>query len=262
MGNNWVTKLLSLITMVKRYTVLLRIEGQSYKFLSIHLGNDPSFYIYTHHIDERSPLQVANSTPLLKSKARVTPSSQDSTTSERGDQTHFSIHPQGNRLYLKKHAEGGVQQHLIEECELQHFNKNHFRLHMILTPGPPSYLPKYNRKTVRKDEELVVFEWESPYCPQISLYELDDGFDVPRIDSVLPPAHDIRVITSDGVHSALALHLKSTAGQPNVWLPRFGIFARVISREDITKSRLQEILNQNGLSYDISSIPDHALISD
>ena len=107
-----------------------------------------------------------------------------------------------------------------------------------------------------------MFDWESPYCPQISLYELADGFDTPQIDTLLPPALDHRLIASDGVHPAIVLHLKATEGQPGVWLPHTGIFGRVIRREAITKTKLQDIIKQNGLSYDISSIPDDALISD
>lgn len=247
--------------MAKRYTVLLRIEGQCYKFFSIFLNKDPSFYIHQHLLDESSPIDVGESLALLKARGRVTPNP-PMTTSEIGSQSHISIHPKGNRLYSKTRGKGGVEQHFFEEAELQRFNKKNFRLHLIQTPAPPSHLPKHDGESVKKDEELVVFDWGSPLCPQISLYELANAFDYDQIDTLLAPSLDRRLIASDGVHPAIVLDLKATKGQPGVWLPVTSIFARVISREAITKEKLQEIIKQNGLSYDILSIPDTDVITD
>lgn len=248
--------------MPKRYTVLLRIENRHYKFFSIFFGGDSSFYVYSHLLDESSPLLVGETLPLLKSKGSVSFNYQNATLSDGGNQTHISIHPKGNRLYLKKRAEGDTQQHLLEEAELQPFNKNNFRLHLIQTPAPPSHLPEHDGTSVRRDEELLVFGWESEYCPQVSLYELAADFDVAQIDTLLPPALDYKLIGSDGVHSAIVLQLKATQGQPGVWRPNTGIFARVIRRGAITPSKLQDIIKRNGLNYDVSSLPDDAVITD
>lgn len=248
--------------MTKRYTVILKIEDRHYKFFSIYLGKDPSFYIYTHLLDERSPLMIGKTQPLLKKQGRVNVDTRNMQPVNRGDQTHLSVHPKGNRLYLKRRAEGNAQQHLLEEAELQPFNKDNFRLHLIVTPAPPSYMAVHDGTSVRKDEELVVFDWDSEYCPQISFYELGTDFDSTQVKTLLPPALDYKLIDSDGIHSAIVLHLKATESQLGVWLPRTAIFARVINRGPITKARLQEIIQQNGLTYDISAFDDDAVITD
>ena len=205
---------------------------------------------------------VAKTQTLLKSRGWVDADTRDMKPADRGDQIHLSIHPSGNRMYLKRYAGGDTQQHLFDEATLQPFNENNFRLHLIIAPAPPSQMPEHDGSSVKKEEELVVFDWNSEVCPQISLYELNAGYDSAQVKALLPPAIDYKLIDSDGLHPALLLHLKATDSQPGVWIPNTSVFARDIHKEPITKARLQEIIQQNGLDIDISALPDDAVITD
>lgn len=243
--------------MKQRIIVLLKTGDTLYKFLSIFQNkSDPSIYVYQHIKDEKSPISIADSFHLLKRSGNFKTDRLRKRIENDGDRTHLSIHP--NRIYLKRLNKDGSKEHLIEEYEPQPFNMKGFRLHAIFTPPPVSHMSVYSfKKNVRE----VVFVWNNPVCPQISLYELGKNFDLGKVNR-LPPADSIEIIPSDGVHPSVALHLKSTNGSPGVWMPNCAIFGKVVKKKPISKKELQEIINYNELNFDISSIPDGAVITD
>lgn len=242
--------------MKQRIIVLLKIDNVLYKFLSILQNkSDPSIYIYQHIKDEKSPITIAYSFHLLKTSGNFNTNRLKKRMENDGDRTHLSIHP--NRIYLKRLNNDGSKEHLIEEYEPQPFNINGFRLYAIFTPPPPSHMSVYiSKKNVRE----VVFIWNNPMCPQLSLYELGQSFDLRKVN-ILPPSDRVEIIPSDGVHPSVALHLKSTNGTPGVWMPNCAIFGKVVKKKPISKKELQEVINYNELNFDISSIPDNAVIT-
>lgn len=244
--------------MRQRIIILLKINNTLYKFLSIFQNkSDPSFYIYQHIKEEKSPITVGDSFHLLKSSGTFNTGIIRKKIEKDGDRVHLSIHP--NRIYLKRLNKNGSKEHLIEEYEPQPFNVNDFRLHAIFTPPPTSHMSDYNSK---KNTTEVVFPWNSTMCPQISIYELGRKFNLKKVSKVLPPGDKVEVIPSDGIHPTIALHLKPTNGDPGVWRPNCGIFGKVVRKRPVSKKELQEIIKYNELNFDISSIPDNAVITD
>lgn len=244
--------------MRRRILVLLNINNILYKFLSIFQNeSDPSFYIYQHTKDEKSPITVGNSFHLLKSSGTFNTSRIRKKQKKNGDRVHLSIHPK--RIYLKRLNRDGSKEHMLEECEPQSFNKKDFRLHATFTPPPISHMGKYSS---RKNTTEVIFPWNTLMCPQISIYELGSRFSLEKVDKILPLGDKIEVIPSDGVHPTIALHLKSTNGDLGVWRPNCSIFARIVKKKPVSKQELQEIIKYNELNFDISSIPDNAVITD
>ncbi len=244
--------------MRKRIIVLLKTNNILYKFLSIFQNkSDSSFYIYQHIKDEKSPINVGDSFHLLKPSGNFDTSKIRKKIEKDGDRVHLSIHP--NRIYLKRLNKDGTKEHLIEEYEPQPFNIDHFRLHAIFTPPPISHMKEYSS---RKNTTEIIFFWDSLMCPQVSIYELGSKFALKKVSKILPLGDKIEVIPSDGIHPTIALHLKSTNGTPGVWRPNCGIFAKVVKKKPISKQELQEIIKYNKLGFDISSIPDNAVITD
>jgi hypothetical protein len=246
--------------MHKRIIVLLRIQEEYYKFLSIlYSQKDASYFLYSHLIDEKSPFLIAEPFRLLKIAGNFSTGKLKKTTIDNGQQVHLSIHPL--RIYLKKRSINGKEEHLIDEYEPQPFNREGFRLHCFFTPAAKDFLPKH-KLTVRKDEELVIFEWESLLCPQVNLYELSSNFDIHRVHKILPEGADIRIIQADKLHPAIALHLRATNGDPGVWRSNCYIFGKVLKKKPISKSELQRIIDYNEANFDISSLPENAIIHD
>lgn len=246
--------------MHKRIIVLLKIEEEYYKFLSILFSQkDASYFVYNHLINEAAPLLVAEPFHLLKTSGNFKTDSLQKRQSDNGQQTHLSFHP--TRIYLKKRGIDGKEEHLIDEYEPQPFNKEGFRLNALFTPAAKEFLPRYNLKT-KNSEELIVFEWENELCPQISLYEFSSKIDMDKAVNILPDNITIQVIQSDGVHPTIALHLRTTNGNPGVWASNLGIFGKIIKKKPISKADLQKIIDYNGVKFDISSLPDNAIITD
>ena len=244
--------------MRKRIIVLLKINNVLYKFLSIFQNKaDSSFYVYQHIKNENSPITIGDSFHLLKSSGTFNTSRIRKRIEKDGDRTHLSIHPQ--RIYLKRLNRDGSKEHLIEEYKPQSFNINGFRLHATFMPPPTSHMDEYSPKGNTTE---IIFSWNSAICPQISLYELGRDFDLKKVDMILPPGDKIETIPTDGLHNAIALHLKSTNGAPGAWMPLCSIFGKVVKKKSISKQELQEIINYNELNFDVSSIPDNAIITD
>jgi hypothetical protein len=248
--------------MYKRAIILLKIKDSYYKFLSIFYSDkDESYFLYNHLIKEEAPLLIAEPFHLLKTVGKFFTHKLKRTVSENGNLTHISIHPL--RIYLKKRSSGGREEHLLEEMEPQPFNKEGFRLHCIFTPPLPIYLPSYDvQQKKRADTELVVFNWDNQYCPQVSLYELNQHFDIAKAKNILSKAEEIKIISSGGIHPKLCLHLRATNGDPGVWGSNFSIFGKIIKKRPVSKSELERIISYNGLNFDISSLPDEAIITD
>ena len=247
--------------MKKRIRVVLKIGNKFYKFLSIlFAGKDGSYFVYNHLKEENSPIAITESIHLLKGSGEFRVDNFKKKISSKGSQIHLSIHPK--RLYLKKRSEGGKEEHLMEESEPQSFNKDGFKLHCVFTPAPPLYLPLFNPQSVKKNEEAVIFDWKSRYCPQISIYELNSNFNIGRIVEILPRSINHKLIPADSIHPAIILHLKETDGSPDVWKPNCVIFGKIVHKNPISKAKLQEIIKYNELSFDISSIPNNAIITD
>lgn len=245
--------------MQKRIIVLLKINNTRYKFLSIFKSKvDSSFYIYQHIKDEKSPINIAEPIHLLKSNGNIDIARLEKKLERNGDRIHLAIHPK--RIYLKRLNLDGDKEHLIEEHETQPF-KNSFRLHAIFTAPPISHMNMYSKnKNVNIIE--VVFSWNKLLCPQISVYEIEKNFPVKQISNLLPPGDEIITIPADGLHNTIGLQLRSTNGEPGVWRPNCGIFGKIVKKKPISKKELQNIIKYNNLSFDISSIPDEASITD
>ena len=247
--------------MHKKIVVLLKIKEDYYKFLSIfYSSKDGSYFLYSHLINEETPLLIAEPFRLLKTFGNFSTSKLKKHVTENGQQVHLSIHPK--RLYLKKRSVKGKEEHLMEEVEPQPFNKEGFRLHCVFTPAAREYLPKYELTSKKKDEELITFEWKDVLCPQISLYELSKDFNITRTSEILPGNVDIRTIQADELHPAIALHLRATNGDPGIWKSNCAIFGKSINKRSITKTELQKIIAYNKVGFDISSLPDDAIIHD
>lgn len=245
--------------MKKRLLVVLKINNKYYKFFSIfYLNNDSSFLIHDHLKNEETPLFVAKPFCLLKSFGKVLNRKTEGNSVENGDQVHLSIHP--HRIYLKKREQNKIESHLLEETEPQPFNESGYRMHCLLTPAPLEYLEPYS-KNIKKGE-IVIFNWFSNYCPQISIYELSDSFDISQAEKLLPVHDDLKIIPSEKLHPAIALHLRKTNGNPSIWRPTYSIFGKILHKGSITKNELNNIIKDNGLLYDISSISDNAIITD
>ena len=241
--------------------VILKIENKLYKFLSIlFAGKDASYFVYNHLKEENSPITIAESIHLLKSSGKFRVDNFKKNISNKGSQIHLSIHPK--RLYLKKRSKKGKEEHLMEESEPQPFNKDNFRLHCVFTPAPPLYLPLFDPRSVKKNEKAVIFDWKSRYCPQVSIYELNSNFNIKKTEEILPKSISHKLILADGIHPAIVLHLKETGGDPDIWEPNCAIFGKIIHKNPISKAKLQEIIKYNELNFDISSIPNNAIITD
>lgn len=246
--------------MPDRITVLLKINGELYKALSILFSSrDASFFVYDHFKDEKGSRGVFPSVHLLKSKGDVMPAPGEPEVVEDGSQVKVSFHP--NRVYLKSRGEKSEEKHLWDEAKPQPFNKKGYRFHMIYSPPPPEALPLFGRKS-RKGEEVIEVPWSSSARPEISLYEFADEIkDTARCD-ILPKYQQCFLIAGDDLHPTIALHVKETGGaNPDIWRPMFGIFARVLKKRPIKRTDLERIIAYNQLSYDISSIPDDDVIT-
>ncbi|MEK7546807.1 MAG: hypothetical protein AAB536_01355 [Patescibacteria group bacterium] len=247
--------------MRKRIIVLLKTKKDYYKFLSIfYSGKDGSYFLYNHLADEKTPLDVAEPFHLLRSFGDFSTNKLKKRVVENGEEIHLSIHPK--RLYLKRRSIGSKEEHLIEEVEPQPFNEHGFRLHCVFTPAPREYLPKYNLATKRESEDLIIFEWESVQCPQISFYELSVELDFTRVSEILPQSIAVKTVKAEKNHHAIALHLQVTNGDPGVWHPNCIIFGKIIQKKPIDKTELQRIITYNEAGFDISSLPDDAVIHD
>lgn len=247
--------------MRQRIVILLKIDNVFYKFLSIFQNkSDASFYIYQHIKDEKSPVKIAESFHLLKTAGNFNTDVLEKRLEKNGDRIHLLIHP--NRIYLKRVNADGSKEHLIEEYEPQPFNKADFRLRALFTPPPVSRMEKYNVQKNKKGVEEVAFSWKKLTCPQISVYELGEKFSLKQINNLLPPGDEIITIPTDGIHPAIGLHLKSTNGGLGVWRPNCGIFGKIVKKKPISKQELQKIIKYNELNFDVSSLPDNAIITD
>lgn len=236
--------------------MLLKIDNVHYKFLSIFYSKkDPSYYLYNHLKDKKGSLVVTEPFHLLSTSGSFSPDALKNNLVEDGDSVHLSVHP--TRLYLKKRTKEGKEEHLIEEQEPQPFNESGFRLHCVFTPGSIMALEICDPSTKKNNEELIIFEWVSSLCPQISVYELNN---LPNI--VLPEGLAIKIIDSDGLHPQVALHLKAISGDIGIWRPSCVVFGKIIKKAPITKAQLEKIISYNKAGFDISSIPDDAIISD
>lgn len=245
---------------MKKVIITLVINGKQYRFITIIFSKkDQSYYIYQHIKDETSPLLISKPVHLLKTVGKILLANFKKTKSDEGNYTHLSIHP--TRIYVKKRKEGAKEEHLIQETEPQPFNNSHFRLHCVITPPPPSHLPLLNIKKAKPDE-VIDFGWSELVCPQVSVYEIREGFNKNRIKEFWPDTRDYKILKIDDSHPTLLLHLKATQGTPGIWASQVGIFGKILKQCPLTKGKLQEIIKYNNLHYDISSIPDDAVITD
>jgi hypothetical protein len=243
----------------KRILVLLRVHNIDYKFLSI-IRKKSGFYLHDHIARESVPLSIAEPFHMLRPSGEFNVKGLRRHLVEGGHQAHLSIHPA--RLYLKKRSAGGKEEHLMDEVVPQRFSVHGHRLHCVWTPAPVRYLTPYNLHSQKSNEELITFEWNSSQCPQLSIYELKNNFRPSVVQHGLPPAAQVWITEFGGVHPSLLLHLKPTQGDPNAWLPSCSIFGNIINRKPISKRQLQRIIDYNGVNFDVSSLPDNALIQD
>lgn len=243
--------------MKRRTVIALELGGSLFKFLSIFRNKkDTSFYIHQHIIDERMPLTIAKPVRLLRLNGNINLRKIKKVEESSGQEFHLSVHP--SRLYLKRTNTDGSRDHLMEEVIPQQFSAG-YRLHAIFTPPPPLLMEKYKP---RQSEENILFKWSSDMCPQITIYELDDELSPDDFIKIKPDAQKIEYIISDGLHPTIALEIRSTNGDPGVWTPNCGIYGKVIRKEPTSKEELQEIIDYNSLNFDISSLPDNAVITD
>jgi hypothetical protein len=245
--------------MKKRIIVVLKIADNYYKFFSILFSNkDASYFIYNHLKDESSSLEIAEPFHLLKTVGRLFTNGFKKELSDNGDSVHISIHP--NRIYVKKRTKNDKETHLIEETIPQPFNKDNLRLHCLLTPAPYLYLPIYDLISKKIGEKIIIFKWDSQYCPQVSLYELNNDFKIAEVEKIIPGK--IEIIPAENQHSAIVLQIRETMGDPGVWKSNCGIFGKILNKKPISKSELRRIISYNDLDFDISSLPNSAIISD
>lgn len=243
--------------MKDRTVVVLGLNDSLFKFLSVFRNKkDASFYIHQHIIDEKIPLAIAKPIRLLRSQGNIDLRKIKKVEESSGQEFHLSVHP--NRLYLKRTNADGSRDHLMEEVIPQQF-KEGYRLHAIFTPPPPTFMEKYRPKD---SEENIIFEWNSDMCPQISIYELNDKLSNSSFIKMKPEAKKIEFINSDGLHPTIALEIRSTDGEAGIWMPNCAIYGKVVKKGPISKEKLQEIIDYNSLKFDISSIPDGAVITD
>lgn len=245
---------------MRRITIALKINGVKYKVLSIAFSSvDASFFVYDHFKDESSPRNVFPMTHLLKVRGEVHNAPGTPVLAENGGQMKISFHP--TRVYLKSRGEADEQKHYWDEASPQPFNRSGYRLHLIYSPPPKEFLPKLTREA-RNGERFMEFQWSSEKRPEISLYEFDPGFGSEPKCETLPPSGACVIIPADDFHSALGIHLKETQGEnPTVWRPLTGVFARVLKKRPLTGKDLGQIIDYNGLNYDISSIPETDIIT-
>lgn len=246
--------------MYKRTTVLLKINNIYYKFLSIFYSKkDPSYFFYNHIVDESGPLVIKELFHLLSDSGNFSTNTLKDKLVKDGDLVHISIHPK--RIYVKKRAKGCAEEHLMAEIEPQPFNKAGFKLHCIFTPAPITHLPIYDLSKKKSKEELITFEWTSNQCPQISIYELENKINESIINS-LPEGLEIKIINFDNIHPKIVLHLRATNGAPGIWRPNCNLFGKILKKDPILKDELQRIISYNNAKFDVSSLPDNAIISD
>lgn len=247
--------------MPDRITVLLKIDGKLYKTLSVSFSKmDASFFVYDHFCDERGGRCVFPMTHLLKTKGAVAIAPGEPTVVEDGSQMKVSFHP--TRIYLKSRGANDEQRHYWDEAEPQPFNKQGYRFHMIYSPPPPAALPIFERE-IRGGEEIIEVPWSSKSRPEISLYEFARECVGGARCEALPKFQQCYLVQGDDLRPAIAVHVKETEGaNPEIWAPMFGVFAKVLKRNIIKRKDLEAIIAYNHLPYDISSIPDDAIITD
>ncbi len=246
--------------MKRRINVLLEIEGKLYRFLKIaSTAHDPSYYIYDYVLGENIPFVVADPVTLLKAKGRISTSGVPRHQIEESDYHHMALHR--DRIYLKKNTREGTQEHLTAEARPQPFNKLGYRLISIFTPAPPTYLPIHSYSKQR--DEDVIFHPERQYIPQINLYQLTAETKVKKMLASLPLVLESHLIPGDSSHLPIVLTLTKTddfVGAP--WLPTCSVFGSLVNKPQFTKQQLQQMLKINGLSFDISVLPDDAIITE
>jgi hypothetical protein len=210
-----------------RITVALKVNNTLYKFFSILPSQkDASLFIHQHIKDERSPLTVGTKS-LTKIPSVEYFKDIPATQHSDGSTVHLSLHP--NRIYLKRRGKKGATEHLVEEAEPQKFNKHDWRLICVLTSPPISHMPILNKNNCN---QIVIFEWESKICPQISILEFKQGIDWKNKVSTLEKVEKYHIIESDGVHPTIALQLRKTNGESGVWRPCCSVFGRVLKKNN------------------------------
>ncbi len=240
----------------RRIDIILDVAGKKYKFFSIFFQNDSSFYLYQHIKNNKSPISVSDTVHLLKADAKVNGNLISKTEHKDGHYAHISFHP--DQIHIKKRMPNSEEEYLSEIFTPQKFHENHFRLLCILTPAPVSHLPTLDSAK----DEIVEFKWPSDYCPQISLYEIEQGFNIEEFERDYSETTDVTIIPKVGSQPWILLQLKSTNGDRGVWLPQAGVFGKRKQNTPISKVKLQQDLDAQGLAFDISSIPDIAEITE
>jgi len=247
---------ISVIKMLRR-TIVLKINNRFHKFLSIFFSEkDDSFYVITHLTEKSAPFLISDPIHLLRNEGNLTLERTQSKIEINGDKTHISFHPK--RIYLKHYPTGGGSNHLIEEFEPQRFNDNNFRLLGIITPPVIEFLPVIKNE---EDKNILTFDWDSEYCPQISIYEVKNNFTEKDIKSILSDGEQCHIIKLNEDKPLVLLQIKSTNGDPGVWEHNIGIFGKLINKNPISREELERIIKYNNLNFDISSIPENNLIT-
>ena|GEM_PF-6946162 len=197
-----------------------------YKFLSISPDKkDASLYVTQCIKDMESPIKYGGKT-LEKVPSKELLSQVPSSILPNGKHVHLSLHP--NRIYLKDKSQE-KNQHLWDETIPQKFNGSGYRLLCIFTPPPISHM-----EIVSKQPSAgVCFEWNDTKCPQLSIYEVQEGRDGKEaIHAINIPAR-YHIIESDGKHPTLVLQIKKTEGGEGVWKPYCAVFGKVIKRSTV-----------------------------